>query len=305
MFTGPESSHRVPFDGSFRLRAVSTEPPVAGGRKGHGLALEEAVGQLAELQGRLYASNRASVLLMFQAMDAAGKDGTIQAVLSGVNPAGCQVFAFKAPSDQELDHDFLWRHAVCLPERGRIGIFNRSWYEEVLIVRVHPEYLGRQRLPWQPTGEALWTERFESIVDFERHLARNGTAILKFFLHVSKDEQRRRLLSRIEDPRKNWKVAPADVYERARWDDYQAAYEAALGATSRPWAPWYAIPADDKQYMRRAVAEIVVQAIRGLPLDPPLDPHTSARLEEAKRALAAELESGAVRPKGRAEGRGK
>jgi PPK2 family polyphosphate:nucleotide phosphotransferase len=236
----------------------------------------------------LYATNRAAVLLVFQAMDAAGKDGTIKAVLTGVNPAGCQVFPFAAPSPQELDHDFLWRHALCLPERGRIGIFNRSWYEEVLVVRVHPEYLAPQRLPWAASGERLWAERLESIADFERHLARSGTAILKFFLHVSREEQRERLAARLDDPAKNWKVQPGDVIERRHWDEYQAAYEAALNATSRPWAPWYAVPADDKSYLRAEVARIVVAALESLPLTPPLDAHHSRRIEETRRLLEEE-----------------
>jgi PPK2 family polyphosphate:nucleotide phosphotransferase len=289
MFEGPASRYRVPYDGSFDIDDAPTEAPgKAPDKQELQDELEETVERMAELQGRLYATDHASVLLIFQAMDAAGKDGTIKAVLSGVNPAGCQVFAFKAPSDQELDHDFLWRHAMCLPERGRIGIFNRSWYEEVLVVRVHPEYLDRQRLPWRPDGKALWEERLESIADFERHLARNGTAVVKFFLNVSKDEQRKRLEERIVDPTKNWKVEPGDVYERARWDEYQKAYQSALRATSKPWAPWYAIPADDKAWMRLQVAKVVADTLESLPLDPPLDPESSAKLDEARRALEAE-----------------
>jgi PPK2 family polyphosphate:nucleotide phosphotransferase len=289
MFEGPKSRYRVPFDGSFRIADAATAPPDdAPKKKELEDDLEEVVQDVARLQERLYATDRAAVLLVFQAMDAAGKDGTIRAVLTGVNPAGCQVFAFKAPSNTELDHDFLWRHLLCLPERGRIGVFNRSWYEEVLVVRVHREILERQRLPWRPDGEALWEERLESIAAIEQHLARNGTAVLKFFLHVSKDEQARRLAARIEDPEKSWKVEPGDVHERAHWDAYLDAYEAALNATSRPWAPWYVIPADKKPFLRREVARIVRDAMATLPLAPPVDPLTSERVAEARRALKDE-----------------
>ena len=223
-------------------------------------ALKRLRRELSDLQEALYADDRYAVLLVFQAMDAAGKDGTIRAVLTGVNPAGCQVFSFKEPSEEELDHDFLWRTGRSLPERGRIGVFNRSYYEEVLIVRVHPEILESQDLPL--VTDEVWEERLASIREHEAHLARNGVTILKFWLNVSKEEQRRRFLARIEEPEKNWKFSVRDVEERRHWDAYMAAYREAINATSFPWAPWYAIPADDKAYMRRAVAEIIVDTLR-------------------------------------------
>ena len=201
-------------------------------------------------------------------MDAAGKDGTIRAVMQGVNPAGCQVFSFKQPSHHELDHDFLWRTSYRLPERGRIGIFNRSYYEEVLVVRIHPEYLKNQKLP-TPISPHIWEERYESIRNHELHLAHNGIIILKFWLHVSKDEQRRRLLSRLTEPEKHWKFSQQDLEERKLWKKYMVAYEAAVNATSRPWAPWYAIPADNKPFMRMCVAEIITQTLESLDLQYP------------------------------------
>ncbi len=208
--------------------------------------------------------------------------------MTGVNPLGCQVFSFKAPSAEELDHDFLWRTTRCLPERGRIGVFNRSYYEEVLVVRVHPEYLQAQRLP-QTDPEKLWQERFESIREYEQHLARSGVVILKFWLNVSKDEQRRRFLARLDEPHKNWKFNPNDVKEREHWDDYMRAYRDALNATSRSWAPWYAIPADDKDYMRETVAEIIVDNLKRLSLEYPT-PSAEARAEfaEQRKLLAAD-----------------
>ena len=222
--------------------------------------------ELAELQRVLYAADRRALLLVFQAMDAAGKDGTIRAVFSGVNPAGFQVSAFKQPSAEELDHDFLWRCVRRLPERGRIGVFNRSYYEEVLVVRVHPEYLAAQRLPDPKPSRKLWERRYRSIREHEAHLARNGTVVLKFWLNVSREEQKRRFLDRIDEPEKQWKFSTGDVRERAHWDRYMAAYEDALNATSRPHAPWYAIPADDKPFLRVQVAEIVVKALRAMGL---------------------------------------
>ncbi|MFO7587357.1 MAG: polyphosphate kinase 2 family protein [Gemmatimonadota bacterium] len=266
MFQAVKSPFLVPFDGSFDLRKAPTAPDDDPGKKRARKELEASIERLRELQRMLYAQDRWSVLLVFQAMDAAGKDGTIRAVMSGINPAGCQVFSFKRPTPEELDHDFLWRTAIRLPERGRIGIFNRSYYEEVLVVRVHPEILDGQRLPVRPKGNRIWKERFESIADHEKHLARNGTAILKFWLNVSKREQRRRFVARIEEPEKNWKFESADVAERAHWDDYMRAFEEALNATSRPWAPWYAIPADDKPFMRAAVADVLVRALESLGL---------------------------------------
>jgi PPK2 family polyphosphate:nucleotide phosphotransferase len=271
MFKAVPSPYLVPFDGSFRHSKAPTEPPQgAPGRKEAKERLAERVEELDELQQKLYADDRWAVLLLFQALDAAGKDGTLRAVLSGVNPAGCQVYAFKQPSPEELDHDFLWRTAKRLPERGRIGVFNRSYYEEVLVVRVHPEFLGPQRLPGSPSDLGdLWRRRYASIRDHEEHLAKSGTVVLKFWLNVSRDEQRRRFLARIEEPDKNWKFAARDVAEREHWDAYMEAYEEALNATSRPHAPWYAVPADDKPFLRLAVAEIVVEALRNLRLDYP------------------------------------
>lgn len=261
-----KSPFLVPFDGSFDVGTAPTAPGEEPGKKRARKELRKRIKRLRELQRMLYAQDRWSVLLVFQALDAAGKDGTIRAVMSGINPAGCQVYSFKRPSANELDHDFLWRTTTRLPERGRIGIFNRSYYEEVLVVRVHPGILDAQRLPVRPEGDEIWRQRFESIADHEKHLARNGTAIVKFWLNVSPQEQRSRFLARIEEPEKNWKFETADLAERARWDDYMLAYEEALNATSRPWAPWYAIPADDKPFMRATVADIVVRTLEGLDL---------------------------------------
>lgn len=267
MFDAVKSPYLVPFDGSFRIGHAPTSPPhKARGRHKLKDRLEATVEKLDDLQRKLYADDRWGVLLVFQAMDAAGKDSTIRAVLRGINPQGCQVFSFKQPSARELDHDFLWRVSTRLPERGRIGVFNRSHYEEVLVVRVHPEYLEGQRLPEDVPLEQRWAERFESIVDFERHLARNGYVILKFFLHVSKEEQANRFQRRIDRPDKNWKFSEGDLKERELWDDYMEAYEEALAATSRPWAPWYAVPADDKPYMRATVAGIVEDSLESLDL---------------------------------------
>ncbi|MEO8347801.1 MAG: polyphosphate kinase 2 family protein, partial [Acidobacteriota bacterium] len=238
---------------------------------------------------RLYAQDRWSVLLVFQAMDAAGKDGTIKHVMSGINPQGCQVFSFKAPSHRELDHDFLWRHACDLPERGRIGIFNRSHYEEVLVVRVHPKILAGQHLPPALVGKDIWRKRYESINDFERHLAVNGTRILKFFLNVSKEEQRKRFLERLNDPEKHWKFAMGDVLERDHWNDYMRAYEDALSATSTEWAPWYAVPADHKWFTRLVVAQVVVAALEKLDLKyPKVDAKRKKEIAEARRFLEKE-----------------
>ena len=260
------SPFRVPFDGDFRVADAPTAPPADAPSEGECEdRLDELRDRLDHLQRVLYADDRFSLLLVFQAMDAAGKDGTIRAVLSGVNPAGCQVRSFKKPSSEELDHDFLWRTVRGLPERGRIGVFNRSHYEEVLVVRVHPEYLTSQRLP-DVGGDDFWRHRYESIRDHEKHLARNGTVIVKFWLNVSKEEQRRRLVARIKNPEKNWKFSAADLRERDFWQEYMEAFENALNATSRTWAPWYAIPADDKPYMRECVADIVVRTLESLDL---------------------------------------
>jgi PPK2 family polyphosphate:nucleotide phosphotransferase len=232
--------------------------------------LEAQVAELSALQQLLYASNRYAVLLIFQAMDAAGKDGAIKHVMSGINPQGCQVFSFKHPSATELDHDFLWRTTQCLPERGRIGIFNRSYYEEVLIVRVHPEILRSQALPEELVDEkTIWQERYRSIVDLENHLHRNGTQVVKFFLHLSKEEQRKRFLKRIDDPERNWKFSATDVEEREHWKDYMHAYEACLSATSTEQAPWYVVPADDKANARLIVSQIILDTMKSLNMSYP------------------------------------
>jgi len=229
-------------------------------------ALGEATEYLADLQDKLYAQDHWAVLLIFQAMDAAGKDGTIKHVMSGVNPQGCQVFSFKAPSAEELDHDYLWRCMRYVPERGRIGIFNRSYYEEVLVARVHPEILARQKLPPELVTKRIWQERHEDIRNYERYLARNGVAIRKFFLHVSKAEQKRRFLSRLDEPEKNWKFSANDVAERRHWKEYQRAYEDAIRATASEEAPWYVVPADNKWFTRIVVAAAIVEALAELDL---------------------------------------
>lgn len=251
--------------------------------------LEQSLSELAEEQERLYASDRRSLLIVLQAMDAAGKDGTIKHVMSGINPQGCQVFSFKKPSDEELDHDFLWRYATRMPERGRIGIFNRSYYEDVLVVRVHPELLNAQKLPAESIGPKIWEQRFESINAFERTLTRNGTTILKFFLNVSKAEQKRRFLDRLNHEEKHWKFSDADLEERDYWDAYQQAYEEAIRATSTEWAPWYVVPADHKWATRAIVADVVTTAIRSLDLElPKLTPERKSALEKARRRLESE-----------------
>ncbi|MBP7275720.1 MAG: polyphosphate kinase 2 family protein [Kiritimatiellae bacterium] len=242
--------------------------------------------ELREQQDRLYADDRWSLLLIFQAMDAAGKDGTIKHVMSGVNPQGCQVFSFKTPSAEEMDHDFLWRATCRLPERGRIGIFNRSYYEETLVVRVHPGFLDRQKLPEPCRTPNIWRERFEDIVHFEQYLSRQGTVIRKFFLHVSKEEQRERFLDRIERPDKNWKFSTADVDEREYWDEYQNAFEDMIRHTATPQAPWYVIPADRKWLARILVAAVVVETLKSLKLEyPALSKEQQLQLKQAKARL--------------------
>ena len=290
MFEAPESPYLVPFDGTFRVADAATSPQTDGKpHKGkHRRARTEA---LNKLQRVLAAGDKHAVLLVFQAMDAAGKDSTIRSVMQGVDPSGCQVYSFKKPSNEELDHDFLWRTTCRLPERGRIGIFNRSQYEEVLVVRVHPEILGYQKLPGDLDLSTIWEDRLTSIRQQEEHLARNGTVIIKFWLNVSKDEQQRRFLSRLDERDKNWKFEPKDVVERRYWDDYMAAYEDALNATSRPWAPWYAIPADNKPYMRARVADIIIDTLRSIGLRYP-EPSDEERAEFA--AAREELHSDKV-----------
>lgn len=249
-------------------------------------ALQSGVEALAELQDKLYAQDRWSVLLIFQAMDAAGKDGTIKHVMSGVNPQGCQVFSFKTPSNEELDHDFLWRCQKRLPERGRIGIFNRSYYEETLAVRVHPEFLAGQKLPPQCVGKHIWDERFQDIRGLERYLTRNGTLVRKFFLHVSKEEQKKRFLERIELPEKNWKFSASDVKERGFWDDYMKAYEDTIRQTATKDSPWYVVPADNKWFTRLVVAAAVIDALASLDLHyPKVSPAKLADLAAAKKTL--------------------
>jgi len=251
-------------------------------------ALAMGIDVLAELQDMLYAQDNWAVLLIFQAMDAAGKDGAIKHVLSGVNPQGCQVFSFKAPTSEDLDHDYLWRCLKCLPERGRIGIFNRSYYEETLVVRVHPEFLEKQKLPADLVTKDIWKERFQDIRSFERYLSRNGVAIRKFFLHVSNKEQKKRFLERIEEPEKNWKFSANDANERQHWDDYMDAYEDMIRNTATKTAPWYVVPADNKWFTRVVVAAAVIDALDSLDLKYPKV--TDAKLKElaaAKRALQA------------------
>jgi hypothetical protein len=287
---------RAPTGGDFRLDDYDPAwlPPQAKGMD-KGEIKEFARGLLAEnvtdvgaLQDRLYAADSHSLLLVFQAMDAAGKDGTIKHVMSGINPQGCQVFAFKAPSKEELDHDFLWRTTKSLPERGRIGIFNRSYYEEVLVVRVHTSFLAGQRIPGAAPTKEFWADRYESINDFERHMTRNGTVILKFFLNVSQTEQRKRFLDRIDDPTKNWKFSSADLSESLRWDDYMEAYQEAIRATSTEHAPWWVIPADRKYVSRSLVSGIIRQTLEGLDLQyPVLPPEEQARLADARAQLIA------------------
>jgi PPK2 family polyphosphate:nucleotide phosphotransferase len=264
--------------------------PVYRSKKAYAKLLQEQVEELSALQRLHYASNRYAVLLIFQAMDAAGKDGAIRHVMSGVNPQGCQVFSFKHPSATELDHDFLWRTTQALPERGRIGIFNRSYYEEVLIVRVHPEILRTQGLPDRLLDEkTVWQQRYRSIVDLEDHLYRNGTRVIKFFFHLSEEERRKRFLDRIDEPEKNWKFSLADIEERKFWKQYMQAYEACLGATSTKTAPWYVVPADDKENARLIIAQIIVDTFKTLDMRyPETDAKRRQELLSIRRQLMEE-----------------
>jgi PPK2 family polyphosphate:nucleotide phosphotransferase len=275
----------------FRLKDVDP-----GDTLGHGSedkprakeALAMGIQALARLQDMLYAQDRWAVLLIFQAMDAAGKDGTIKHVMSGVNPQGCEVYSFKAPSSQDLDHDYLWRCVKCLPERGRIGIFNRSYYEETLVVRVHPELLEKQKVPPELITKNLWRQRFQDIRRFERYLTRNGIAIRKFFLHVSKQEQKRRFLERLEDPQKSWKFSASDAQERERWGDYMAAYEDMIRHTATKYAPWYVVPADNKWFTRVVVAAAIIDVLASLGLRyPEVGPAKRKELAATRRALLA------------------
>jgi len=248
--------------------------------------LQESVTVLQDLQEKLYAQDQWAVLLIVQAMDAAGKDSLVKHVMSGVNPQACEVSSFKQPSTNELDHDFLWRTTCCLPERGKIGIFNRSYYEEVLVVRVHPEFLAKQHLPPQLVTKKIWKERFEDISNFERYLSRNGVVIRKFFLHVSREEQKKRFLARLDEPEKNWKFSEADVHERQHWDEYLNAYEDMIRHTATPEAPWYVIPADHKWFTHLAVSSAIIQTLKGLDLNfPKVDKTRRKELEAARRTL--------------------
>jgi PPK2 family polyphosphate:nucleotide phosphotransferase len=257
-----------------------------GGKKEAQELLQQDIERLSELQEKLYAQDRWALLLIFQAMDAAGKDGTIKHVMSGVNPQGCEVYSFKAPSAEEMDHDFLWRTSRRLPERGRIGIFNRSYYEEVLIVRVHEDILEKQHLPPHLVTKHIWKERYRDINAFERYLAGNGIVVLKFFLHVSKDEQKKRFLERLDTPHKNWKFSMNDVRERENWDRYMEAYEAMIRSTATEHAPWYVVPADNKWFTRLVVASAIIDTLEGLKMSfPELDDEKRRELEEARSML--------------------
>ena len=284
-------SFRVTDGARFRLKRVNpadTGGLGAGSRRQATQRLADGVRWLAAEQDKLYAQDRRSLLLIFQAMDAAGKDGTIKHVMSGVNPQGCQVVSFKQPSAEELDHDWMWRCWRHLPERGRIGIFNRSYYEEVLVVRVHPELLNAQKLPPECVSKKIFGQRLRDIARFEDYLTRNGTTVLKFFLHVSKDEQKKRFLERLDEPEKNWKFAAGDVRERAHWDDYMEAYEDAIRATATPESPWFVVPADNKWFTRLVVAGAVVEALEKMDLGyPVITAAQRAELASAREALLA------------------
>jgi PPK2 family polyphosphate:nucleotide phosphotransferase len=286
MFTAKPHPLLVPYDGTFDAHHAPTLPDQDHKKSNHWKELLEAeVKTLGDAQYRLYADSRYAMLLVFQALDAAGKDSTIRHVFAGVNPCGLDVTPFKQPSPTETAHDFLWRTSARLPERGTVAVFNRSYYEEVIVVRVHPQYLAAQRQPVHPPPE-FWADRYRAIVDHERHLAEQGTVILKFWLNISKDEQRDRLLERIDDPIKNWKFNPGDLDERDRWADYLAAYHDCLNATSRPWAPWYTIPADNKHYTRWQIAKLANEALAQLGLDfPRPDASALATLAQCKTRL--------------------
>ena len=286
------SPYRVTKGKGFRLKDIDPDDTQKLGSENKQEAKEwlaKGVEWLAEQQDMLYAQDRWSVLLVFQAMDAAGKDGTIKHVMSGINPQGCQVYSFKQPSSEELDHDFMWRYMKRLPERGRIGIFNRSYYEEVLVVRVHADILARQKLPAHLISKDIWEERLNDIAKFENYLVRQGTIILKFFLHVSRKEQKRRFMERLERPEKNWKFSPFDVEERQFWDRYADAFEEAIRATASKSAPWYVVPADNKWFTRVVVAAAIVQALKELDLSyPKIDGAKRKALNAARTALLAE-----------------
>ncbi len=286
-----DEAFRIPDGEKVNLAKIPTRiDPVYSSKQQYKKMLADHVLQLSKLQQVHYADNRYAVILIFQAMDAAGKDGVIRHVMSGVNPQGCQVFSFKHPTAHELDHDFLWRSNSCLPERGRIGIFNRSYYEEVLIVRVHPEILKEQGIPDELIKEGnVWKSRYQSIVDMEQHLFRNGTRIVKFFLHLSKEEQRKRFLARIDSQEKNWKFSVADIEERKYWKQYMKAYEACLSATSTRHAPWYVVPADDKQNARLIVSQLILKTLMDLKLSyPEVNEQRLKELFDIRKRLKAE-----------------
>lgn len=294
--TGKFSKRYCVGDGKkFKLKNYSTKPKMSLGPEDKPLvkeALGVGVEALAALQDILYAQDRWSLLVIFQAMDAAGKDGAIKHVMSGVAPQGCQVTSFKAPSEEELDHDFLWRCQKQLPERGRIGIFNRSYYEEVLVVRVHEQLLNSQKLPEKRVTKDIWQDRFKDIRNFEKYLNRNGTVVIKIFLHVSRDEQKKRFIERIDDPSKNWKFTPSDVRDRGYWNEYMSAYEDMIQHTSTEESPWYVIPADNKAYARIAVASAIISALDQMELEyPKVSKEKLSELQEVKRALLTEKES--------------
>lgn len=286
----PDSEFRAAADGGFSLTDTAQAEDIPG-RKACKKLLKQQVKQCDDLQRRLYANDAHSVLCVFQAIDAAGKDSTIRAVFGRLNPAGCQVYSFKQPSKEELDHDFLWRTSRRLPERGRIGVFNRSYYEEVLVVKVHPEYLASQRLD-ENASDDFWQARYESILEHEKHLVRNGTVVLKFWLNVSKEEQRQRFLSRLNEQEKNWKFSAGDLKERQHWDEYMLAYEQCIRATSTEFAPWYVIPADDKPYMRYRVADILRQTLENInPQYPTIGAEARAELDQYAEQLNTEKRS--------------
>jgi PPK2 family polyphosphate:nucleotide phosphotransferase len=279
--------YRVTRGDRFKLRQIAPDDESGLAlRKSAEDLLEQSVQRMASLQERLYAQDRWAVLLIFQALDAAGKDGIIKHVMSGLNPQGCEVYSFKAPSPEELDHDFMWRTSRVMPRRGHIGIFNRSYYEEVLVVRVHPEILAAQHLPPELVTKRIWDERYADIVNYERYLSRQGIVIRKFFLHVSRDEQKKRFLKRLEEPEKHWKFSLGDVHERQHFAGYQRAYEEAIRATATPWAPWYVVPADRKWYTRLVVASAVIETLESLrPAFPVVDATKLRELRAARTAL--------------------
>ena len=282
--------YRVSKGNGFRLRDYSPDD-TRGLELKHGAdeLIQETIKRMAELQERLYAQDRWSVLLIFQALDAAGKDSVIKHVMSGLNPQGCEVYPFKAPSSEELDHDFMWRTTRLLPRRGHIGIFNRSYYEEVLVVRVHPEFLAKQKLPHELVSKRIWGERYGDINNFERYLTRQGTVIRKFYLHVSREEQKKRFLKRLDEPEKHWKFSVADVHEREHFAAYMRAYGDAIKATATPWAPWHVVPADHKWFTRLVVASAVIETLESLnPAFPTLDPAKTKELQAARAALESE-----------------